>query len=158
MKSILYVGATLMLGASIYGVVDYRNNSQKQEFTGMYEAKEEKPELVVEEKKYPEKPEAVVVTTKTERKKASRKKEFVPAENNTKEFVLPVEPLEVTVDAEIKSDELKENSSVKKIKSTKSKKINHKLFSRGSLEERYVEKTLKLEPKKKEETKKSEEL
>lgn len=156
MKSILYVGATLMLGASIYGVVDYRNSSQKQEFTGMYEAREEQPDLVVEKKKHPDKPEVEVATTKTERKKVSRKKEFVPAENQAKELVLPVEPIELTLDAKIKNDELKENSYVKKIKSAKPKKINHKLFSRGSLEERYVEKTLKMEPGKKEETKKTE--
>ena len=36
MKSILYVGATLMIGASIYGFVEYKQTSQKKEFTSMY--------------------------------------------------------------------------------------------------------------------------
>ena len=33
MKSILYVGATLMIGASIYGFVDYKKTSRNNEFT-----------------------------------------------------------------------------------------------------------------------------
>jgi hypothetical protein len=36
MKSILYVGATLMIGASIYGFVDYKQTSQKKEFKEQY--------------------------------------------------------------------------------------------------------------------------
>jgi hypothetical protein len=57
----------------------------------------------------------------------------------------------------VNTDELKENKAVKKIRTAKSKKLNSKLFSRGSLEERYVEKTLKLEiPKEKSVTKKAE--
>jgi hypothetical protein len=39
MKSILYVGATLMIGASIYGFVDYKKASHEKKFTGMYEEK-----------------------------------------------------------------------------------------------------------------------
>ena len=31
MKSILYAGAALMIGASIYGFVDYKKNSHKKE-------------------------------------------------------------------------------------------------------------------------------
>ena len=40
MKSILYVGATLMIGASIYGFIDYQKTSRKKEFTNMYKDKE----------------------------------------------------------------------------------------------------------------------
>ena len=39
MKSMLYVGATLMIGASIYGFVDYQKTSHKKEFTNMYKEK-----------------------------------------------------------------------------------------------------------------------
>ena len=46
MKSILYVGATLMIGASIYGFVDYKKTSQKKEFSTMY-GEEKKKEVVV---------------------------------------------------------------------------------------------------------------
>lgn len=40
MKSILYVGATLMIGASIYGFIDYRKTSRNKQFSSMYEVKE----------------------------------------------------------------------------------------------------------------------
>jgi hypothetical protein len=36
MKSILYAGATLMIGAAIYGFVDYKKTSHSKEFTKMY--------------------------------------------------------------------------------------------------------------------------
>ena len=49
MKSMLYVGATLMIGASIYRFVDYKQTSQKKEFTNMYDHKITAP--VVEEEK-----------------------------------------------------------------------------------------------------------
>lgn len=42
MKSILYVGATLMIGASIYGFVDYQRTSHKKEFKAMYNEPEVK--------------------------------------------------------------------------------------------------------------------
>ena len=39
MKSMLYVGATLMIGASIYGFVDYKQTHNKKEFKEMYSEK-----------------------------------------------------------------------------------------------------------------------
>ena len=43
MKSILYAGAALMIGASIYGFVDYSQASNKKEFNDMYTVEKEKP-------------------------------------------------------------------------------------------------------------------
>ena len=40
MKSILYAGAALMIGASVYGFVDYRQNSRNTEFKNLYEEKQ----------------------------------------------------------------------------------------------------------------------
>lgn len=40
MKAILYVGAMLMAGASIYGFVDYKNSSRDKKFRTLYENKE----------------------------------------------------------------------------------------------------------------------
>lgn len=42
MKSILYAGAALMIGASIYGFVDYKKTSHKKEFNSMYEEEKRK--------------------------------------------------------------------------------------------------------------------
>ena len=80
MKSILYVGATLMIGASIYGFVDYKNSSRKKEFTNMYEETEKKEPVIIADSKTTEpavkkdiaSSETKVVTTK---KTASNKKE-----------------------------------------------------------------------------------
>jgi len=47
MKSILYAGATLMIGASIYGFVDYKKTQHKKEFTGMYESGTKKEPAIV---------------------------------------------------------------------------------------------------------------
>jgi hypothetical protein len=145
-----------MIGASIYGFVDYKNTSRKQEFTKLYESQEETLPVITEEKKVSEE-----ITDgnkkKEEVKKQVAKKEFTPAKSKSNDFVIPVEPIEVKTDATVNTDELKENKAVKKIRTAKSKKLNSKLFSRGSLEERYVEKTLKLEiPKEKSVTKKAE--
>ncbi len=51
MKSILYVGATLMIGASIYGFVDYKQTKKQKEFKEMYtEKKEVVPVITPDEK------------------------------------------------------------------------------------------------------------
>ena len=158
MRSILYVGATLMIGASIYGFVDYKKTSQKKEFTNMYENQVEKSPVVSGEKKVKEEINTKTISEKREAKKAeSKPEELAPVKTRSKDFVTPVETTGLKTEASVKTDELKEIKSVKKIKSAKPKKLNYKLFSRGSLEERYVEKTLKLEePKAKVEPKKTE--
>src|SRR6185436_131556 len=82
MKSMLYVGATLMIGASIYGFVDYKNSSRKTEFKHMYtEEKTITPEPVVA----PVVKEPVVekAVTKNSKKVVSSKK------TSTKEEVAP---------------------------------------------------------------------
>ena len=51
MKSILYVGATLMIGASIYGFVDYKKTSQKKGFSTMYGEEKKKAVVVIADNK-----------------------------------------------------------------------------------------------------------
>jgi hypothetical protein len=147
-----------MIGASIYGFVDYKKTSQKKEFTRMYEDQEKKFPVVTEEKKMKEEINTGTIREKSEVKKAESKPEdFIPVTSRSKDFVTPVETTELNTDAGEKTDELKEMKTEKKFRSGKSKKLNYKLFSRGSLEDRYVEKTLKLEePKTKVESKKTE--
>ena len=41
MKAILYIGSTLMVGASIYGFIDYKKSSHDQSFINLYENKEQ---------------------------------------------------------------------------------------------------------------------
>lgn len=47
MKSILYAGAVLMIGAGIYGFVDYKKTNQNEEFKNMYKEKEAAEPVVV---------------------------------------------------------------------------------------------------------------
>ena len=144
MKSILYVGATLMIGASIYGFVDYKQTSQKKEFSNMYVEEEEKvkePVIVTTS----EKKESIAsneITVKT--KKQAMKKSVVKGE----EFITPIKPIaedeeiavtdrkeigESSVDIKVAKDNNIEN------KISKKRKFSTKLFSRGALDERYVE-------------------
>lgn len=113
MKSILYVGATLMLGASIYGFVDYNQNNHRKEFKEMYEpVKMETP--LVEEKKIPAADDKLVVM---ESKKIMASAEAKKAES-------PATTVSV-----------KEKQSSKKIKKTKKKKFDYRQFSRAPLRE-----------------------
>lgn len=124
MKSILYVGATLMIGASIYGFVDYQKTSHKKEFNNMYsEQKVTEPVKTITEK-------ATLSDTKTT---AAVVKEEITA-----------------VTSSIKKE-------AKKVTKKKKRKLDSKLFSRGALDERYIEKEMKLETsKEKKESVKSE--
>jgi hypothetical protein len=72
MKSILYVAATLMIGASIYGFVDYKKTNQHKEFKAMYDEPEVKEAVASEEKKTAE-----VAAPKT----VSKKEQGVIAKN-----------------------------------------------------------------------------
>ena len=90
MKSILYVGATLMIGASIYGFVDYNKTRNKKEFKDMYVEKEitqpvvekklslvntEKIKIPVDDKKTAEVNTTVSNTAKTEKPVVKVKKQ-----------------------------------------------------------------------------------
>jgi hypothetical protein len=118
MKSILYVGATLMIGASIYGFVDYKKTRHDKEFRNLYDEKEVKE---------PVKTITDVVITK---------------EPVAKEKIIEVK------DEPVKKEEaIKNNLPVKGIKKNtkKEKKFNYKLFSRAPLDRRYLDKELNTE-------------
>ncbi|MFZ1312508.1 MAG: hypothetical protein WAR38_06555 [Chitinophagaceae bacterium] len=133
MKSILYAGAALMIGASIYGFVDYSQASNKKEFNDMYTVEKEKP---------------AVATLKTDNdqptKQAIRKEDKTGEKKN-------VTPVNIKAKKEDKSekyaDEKKKEYKVKKEK----RKLSTKLFSRAPLREEMEEL-----PAQKNETKKTE--
>lgn len=107
MKMILYVGATLMIGASIYGFVDYKKTNNKPAFQKMYNEKEEPltDDVVVIK---PDVKEAVLTTKESEVKN------------------LPVPPV-----AEEKNKARK--AGKKNAMKNKKKKISYKEFSRAPL-------------------------
>ncbi len=151
MKSVLYVGATLMIGASIYGFVDYKQTSYKKEFTNMYV--EEKANEHVAEVALDEKTPAEVNEPAKNLKKTSVKKK--PVKNDAKEDVIktikPIAEEEQMTTSNGKTIETgsvnvtpsKEHSIYKK---TKRKKLNTKIFSRAPLRDEVEE--IKVMPKK----------
>ena len=149
MKTILYVGATLMIGASIYGFVDYKKTSRNSAFTKMYESKETKPVITHDQiKEVVTKPE---VTTKDKvvavKKEATKKNQVAGEKLLTKK---DMQPIETIIEEKVATDPLlKENPAGKIEKPAKTqKKFSTKLFSRAALDEKYISKELKLEPAK----------
>ncbi len=153
MKSILYVGATLMIGASIYGFVDYKQTSQKKEFKDMYvepavtsqtadvavPEKKEVPALTVETKSVAKKTKPAIT-----KKVVAEKEEALPAikpiaadEKLNPESTSIEKPSVNVIPA-------KENNVAKPVKK---RKLSTKLFSRGALDERYIEPKVKTEKK-----------
>jgi hypothetical protein len=114
MKSILYAGAALMIGASIYGFVDYKQSSRKKEFKKMY---------------LDENVKTTDVITKTETK--GDEKNVVEVNSYPEnEKVITTDPSEITNKTGTPSNE---NKVYKKAK--KKKKINTRFFSRAPLRE-----------------------
>lgn len=148
----LYVGATLMIGASIYGFVDYKQTRQKEEFTKMYESEKSKAPAVAEEKNVvvAEKKEPVAVVKKTKMpvskkspviKKAVKEEEVIPA-------IKPISEDAKITDKETKTIEkttVNATASGKTVIKKKKKKINSKIFSRAPLRE---EEEIVIEPAK----------
>ncbi len=126
MKSILYVGATLMIGASIYGFVDYNKTRNKKEFKNMYVDKET-TQSIVEEKL-----SAV----------------------NTGKIGTAVDDKKTADDKVTVSNTTIVKNPVAKIKKQKRRTFNTRLFSRGALDEKYIkeEKIKPEEPKTKTES------
>lgn len=135
MKSILYVGATLMIGASIYGFVDYKKTSKEKEFNSLYNETKTPAPVVDDDAIIP----AVVIENPVEEKKQAELKDE-PAAINA-----------VTVQEKEKKA-VSTKPVVKKAK--KKKKLDHRIFSRAPLKEYIEEEILPAPPV---ETKKSEE-
>ena len=141
MKSMLYVGATLMIGASIYGFADYKKNSQRKEFKSMY-TEEKKTEPVTDAvKKEPAPVNEKEVVTKSKpvvtRKKIVVKEDLpaiqpIAAEDKmvTGKTTLP-EKTSVTITPS------KEISVIKTV--TKKRRLSSKLFSRAPLRDEIEE-------------------
>jgi len=56
MRSVLYVIAALMIGASIYGFIDYSRTNNSKEFAAMYDEKETTGPVITENGKPAEDP------------------------------------------------------------------------------------------------------
>jgi hypothetical protein len=138
MKSILYIGASLMIGASIYGFVDYRKTARKKEFTDMYKPQETPGQLT--EKK------TIVPEVVPEKKKEVNliPKKIAATGKKTRISTDPLEKISVEP-VSINTPEAKENTTVEKFRKTKKRRLNTKLFSRAALREDYIDKEVRLD-------------
>ena len=141
MKSILYVGATLMIGASIYGFVDYKQTSSKKEFKDMYtEEKVTEPVVAVVEKNDVPSTSDVVQKEKNTVTKKQISKKILPDEE-----IISIKPiadedlLTATDPVTIEKTEVNIAPTKKNVKVRKSRKFDSKLFSRAPLREEYIE-------------------
>ena len=111
MKAILYIGALLMIAATVYGFVDHKKASNKKEFRGMYESKERSNEASSE---LPVKPN---VTLPEPRKVELIEEKEVPDTEVEKTGAAPIKSKRKKIDAELFSRApLKEQQEPTKVK------------------------------------------
>lgn len=154
MKSFLYAGAALMIGASIYGFVDYKQTHKKKEFREMYAEKKTGTPVTVALKDKSETPSDPVRSGKTipaeARKSATVKEKTVaPVQPISKEDKMTAEKKEFGKEPGVTAVPSEESSALKTVK--KKRKIRKEFFSRAPLRD---EEELLIEPVKKEEPKK----
>ncbi len=151
MKSMLYVGATLMIGASIYGFVDYKQTHNKKEFKEMYAEKKTTGPVVAASNDVPvTELKKVAVKTKPvvkKKKLAAKEEEVVIIAPIAEEDKMLTEKKSLTEEPVATVAPAKENSVVKTIKK---KKIRKEFFSRGRMpeDEVLIEKPVKKDVKK----------
>ena len=109
MKSVLYVAAALMIGASIYGFVDYSKTGHQPEFKAMYNENETAEPVIAEEK---------------------MEADIVPVVSIEKLHVTEKEPVKEEIPTGIVSEQKKQGKKIKK-----KKRINYESFSRAPLRE-----------------------
>ncbi|MFC0774564.1 hypothetical protein [Terrimonas alba] len=78
MKPVLYVGAALMIGASVYGFVDYKKASRSASFQKMYEEKKQTPVVTPAQQVKPDKQEETIAKKERTKPEASNKKTSAP--------------------------------------------------------------------------------
>jgi hypothetical protein len=150
MKAILFTGALLMVGASIYGFIDYRDSAGKKSFKSLYSAEKPNSASAVETKKEAEVSSGNFTPVKTARTKEVRVEGKESEPLTYKKDVTPVETIKETL--ETKAVTVKDEKA--RSKSSKKKKVKTKMFSRGAIDRPQefepVAETKKLETKSKE--------
>jgi hypothetical protein len=142
MRSMLYVGATLMIGASIYGFVDYKRSSHSKDFKDMYSTEQKtapvQPEKIVAEEKTPATSKEKLKTVKTKISTAkSRSQDIVSIVPISAEDKIETSKTSLSEEKTTSLAPSKESSIVKTIK--KKRRISSKIFSRAPLRDEEIE-------------------
>ena len=128
----LYVGASLMIGASIYGFVDYKQNREKKAFSEMY-TEVTQPTGVTEQPVVEEKKETVPLpAVKTDVEKTGTKK-VVSSKKQEPVTAAVTEDKTISVDPVSPADPKPETEARPKAEVKKKKKLRLKTFSRAPL-------------------------
>lgn len=156
MKAILYIGAVLMTGASVYGFVDYKKSGQKVSklyHTVQQDDKNLKTDITITEKKESaEKPLLPAESAKpVKAKRPAAPVKSVAAQTTEIKIEKPDHTPVIIEEPEkpLKPVTIKENTNGEKIEAAqKKKKLNYKMYSRAALDERFLEKETKVKSKK----------
>lgn len=110
-----------MIGASIYGFVDYKKTIHNKEFQNLYNGKKAKEPMITTDK--------------------------ITMEPGSKESVIKEKLAEEKKQLPENAESIQSKLPVKKINKNKKeeKKLSYKLFSRAPLDRRYIDKELKLD-------------
>jgi hypothetical protein len=137
-----------MIGASIYGFVDYEKSKNKKEFTNMYKEAEVTEPVLVSDRKMtnPVESKEIVVKGKTKvvKKQLAKNDQSVEAKEETVEANKPVADVEKMISKDVKIENTEvtvvpsKEIATDKIVKHKKRKLSTKLFSRGALDERYI--------------------
>jgi len=144
-----------MIGASIYGFVDYEKTKNKKEFTDMYKEAEVTDPVIVSDRKMTNPAESKEMAVKEKSrvvKKQLVKNDKAIDTRETIEVIKPEEERMATKEVKIENTEVtvvpsKADVSEKIVKHKK-RRLSTKLFSRGALDERYIKEEIKLDPPK----------
>jgi hypothetical protein len=146
MKSILYVGATLMVGASIYGFISYKKTSKQNEFQNMYSTKK------AEDNSSLNNTVGKDASVKNESSKTGVDTKSTDATNNglikSSSKVVGSDKQNDQTQDETTMGTVRESKHRSEKETPKSRKLSYKLFSRAPLDEKYIDKELKLEDSK----------
>jgi hypothetical protein len=137
-----------MIGASIYGFVDYNKTRNKKEFTNMYKEAEVTEPVIVSDRKTTNPIENKEITVKEKsrvvKKQLAKNDQSVVDKEEAVEVSKPVveEEKMISKDVKIENTEVnvlpKKEDVSEKIVKNKKRKFSTKLFSRGALDERYI--------------------
>lgn len=123
-----------MIGASIYGFVDYKKTSQKKEFTTMYGEEKKKAVVVIADNKTTE---PVIKKAITKKQAIGKNEDITFIKHNINDAAVTTKEIK-EIEKPVVDIKVSDNSNaVKKVK--KKKRFSADLFSRAPIREEEIE-------------------
>jgi hypothetical protein len=142
-----------MIGASIYGFVDYEKTKNKKEFTDMYKETEVTEPVIVPDVKVPVESKEIAIKEKNGavKKQLVKNDQTVVEKEEAVRVSMPVADEEKLISKDLKIENAEVTVEPKKLNVTdkivkhKKRRLSTKLFSRGALDEKYIKEEIKLD-------------